>query len=164
MSSSDFDIALMTPLQVYAAQHQPMNFRNWSEYVADLPPVLLVRATPKFVEGFWTKVARGAAQTQGVNLPPSKRPKSGFSRMRAFCGETEITPIHPFKIEQRVSASEVIHEGLYAFDPGAFPPSCGTVKLLLYSEKEPEKPDTIVVDAKVVQQIWQDFAPHRAVR
>ena len=96
-----------------------MDFSNWSEYVDDFPPVLLVRVTPRLVEGFWTTVARGAARTQGVALPPIKHFKSGFSRMRAFCGDAEVTPIHPFKLEQRVSESEAIYEGLYAFDPGA---------------------------------------------
>ena len=83
--------------------------------------------------------------------------------MRAFCGDTEITPIHPFKLEQRLAESDTIYEGLYAFDPNAFGPECGTVKLVLYSEKEPEKGDTRVVDPRVVQQIWQDFAPYRAL-
>jgi hypothetical protein len=35
------------------------------------------------------------------------------------------------------------------------------VKLVLYSEKEPAKGDTRLVDPKVLQQIWQDFAPYR---
>jgi hypothetical protein len=59
------------------------DFSNWSEYVAEFPPVLLVRLTPKLVEGFWTKVARGAAQTQGVAIPPIKRFTSGFSQHQA---------------------------------------------------------------------------------
>jgi hypothetical protein len=130
--------------------------------VADIPPVLLVRVTPRLVEGFWTKVARGAAQTQGVALPPFKRIRSGFSRMRTLCGDTEVTPIHPFKLERRISGTETMYEGLAVFDPGALGPSCGSVKLVLYSEKEPQKGDTRVVDAKVVQQIWDDFAPYRA--
>jgi S1-C subfamily serine protease len=188
-ASSDFDIAFITPVMIYGEQHPPerkgrrdltrggrltdaeravartiTDFGNWSQYVADFPPVLLVRVTPKLVEGLWTKVARGAAQTQGVALPPMKHFKSGFSRLRAFCGDTEVTPIHPFKLEQRVSESDAIYEGLYVFDPGALGPQCGTVKLVLYSEKEPEKGDTQVVDAKVVQQIWQDFAPYRALQ
>ena len=104
--------------------------------------MLLIRVTPKLVEGFWTTVARGAARTQGVALPPIKHFKSGFSRMRAFCGDAEVTPIHPFKLEQRVSETDAIYEGLYVFDPGALGPQCGTVKLVLYSEKEPEKGDT----------------------
>jgi hypothetical protein len=186
VSSSDFDVAFITPVMTYGAEYQTelarererrrgaptpgsdpafvrplMDFSNWSAYVADFPPVLLVRVTPKLVEGFWTTVARGAARTQGVALPPIKHFKSGFSRMRAFCGNAEVTPIHPFKLEQRVSESDAIYEGLYVFDPGALGPQCATVKLVLYSEKEPEKGDTWVVDPKVVQQIWQDFAPYR---
>lgn len=186
MSSSDFDVAFITPVLTYSARHQLeqangrgrrsltrtpdagqalmrslTDFSNWSEYVADFPPVLLVRVTPKLVEGFWTTVARGAARTQGVSLPPIKRFKSGFSRLRAFCGDAEVTPIHPLKLEQRVSESVAIHEGLYVFDPGALGPHCGSVKLVLFSEKEPEKGDTREVDPKVLQQIWQDFAPYR---
>jgi hypothetical protein len=187
IASTDFDIAFITPVMIYGAQYQSeqmsahgrgkagrgidpgqpvanplLEFSNWSDYVADIPPVLLVRVTPKLVEGFWTKVARGAAQTQGVSLPPLKRIRSGFFRMRAFCGEMEVTPIHPFKLEQRVSGTETMYEGLTVFDPGALSPSCGSVKLVLYSQKEPQKGDTRVVDAKVVQQIWDDFAPYRA--
>jgi S1-C subfamily serine protease len=188
ISSSTFDVAFITPVLTYAAEYQarqgrgrtsskdtrtpdapqtlvrPLtDFSNWSAYVGDFPPVLLVRVTPKLVEGFWTMVARGAARTQGVSIPPIRHFKSGFSRLRAFCGDAEVTPIHPFKLEQRVSESDAIYEGLYVFDPGALGPRCGTVKLVLYSEKEPEKGDTRVVDPSVVQQIWQDFAPYRAL-
>ena len=186
MSSPDFDVAFMTPVLIYGAQYeaeqasgrerrtnsrtlnakpsdvrQVMDFGNWSEYVADFPPVLLIRVTPKLVEGFWTTVARGAARTQGVSLPPIKHFKSGFSRMRVFCGDAEVTPIHPFKLEQRVSESDAIYEGLYVFDPGALGPHCGPVKLVLYSEKEPAKGDTRLVDPRVLRQIWQDFAAYR---
>ena len=73
-----------------------------------------------------------------------------------------MLPVHPFRLEQRVSETDAIYEGLYAFDPGALAPSCGTVKLTFYSEKEPDKGDTKVVDAKLLQQIWDDFEPYRA--
>jgi len=163
MSTTGFDIAFITPVHVYGAKDQVrrpvMDFANWSDYMADDPRVLLVRVTPKMVEALWSKVARGAAMTQGMALPPMKRAKSGFARMRAFCGETEVTPIHPFLVERRVSETEAIYEGLYVFDPAAFGPQCGTVKLTVYSEAEPDKGDTRVVDPKVLQQITQDFAP-----
>ena len=189
IASSDFDIAFITPILTYGARYHSerasgreksgaagaqdaerafvrplMDFSNWSEYVEDFPPVLLVRVTPKFVESFWMKVARGAASTQGVSMPPIKRFKPGFSRMRAFCGDAEVTPMHPFKLEQRVSEGEAIYEGLYVFAHDALGPQCGSVKLVLYSEKEPNKGDTRVVDAKVLQQIWQDFAPYRDLK
>jgi hypothetical protein len=188
VTAETFDVGFITPVLTYGAQHlheqmnreagarkgsarapEPptvrplMDFSNWSDYVADYPPVLLVRVTPRLVEGFWTTVGRMAARTQGVSLPPIKRVKSGFARLRAFCGETEVTPIHPFRIEQRINENEAIYEGLYVFDPGALNPQCGTVKLTLYSEKEPDKPETKVVDASVIQRIWDDFAGYRAV-
>ena len=188
MSSSDFDIAFITPVLTYGAQYQLertrerergsgartpaaepasmrplMDFGHWSEYVADFPPVLLVRVTPKLAERFWTTVGRGAARTQGMSIPPIKHPKSGFSRMRALCGSAEVTPIHPFTLERRVSERDAIDEGLYVFDPGALGPECGTVTLVMYSDKAPKKSDTRVVDPGLLRQIWQDFAPYRAL-
>ena len=187
MSSSDFDVAFITPVMTWAAPHPPApaggkepeqrarasqpeppsvrplrDFGNWSEYVADYPPVLLVRVTPRLVEGFWTKVARAAASTQGVAVPPIKRFTSGFSRLRMFCGDAEVTPIHPFTLVQRVSESDAIYEGLYVFDPAALGPHCGPARLELYSEKAPAKADSRVIDPKVLQQIWQDFTAYRA--
>jgi S1-C subfamily serine protease len=157
MAASDFDVAFMTPILSFAALSQTsQTFGNWSEYVADIPPVLFVRVTPKMVEPFWGKVARGAASTQGMALPAIKRLKSGFERLHAFCDKTEVQPIHPFKLELRVSETEAIYEGFYAFDPAALGPGCGTVTLVLHSEKEPQKADTRVVDPKLLQQIWRD--------
>jgi S1-C subfamily serine protease len=187
VAAADFEVNLLTPVLVYGARHQsdragggdrersgrdpasmqsPLrsveDFANWSDYVRDDPPVLMIRATPKLVESFWTTIARGAAQTQGVALPPIKHVKAGFSRMRVTCGDAEVTPIHPFKLEQRVDESSVVYEGLYVFDPGALGPQCGSVKVTLFSDKDPGKGDTRVVDPKILQQIWDDFAPYRA--
>jgi S1-C subfamily serine protease len=186
ISSSEFDVAFITPVMTYGMQNQLqaggggrvigmrapetqqgplralMDFGNWSEYVSDYPPVLLVRVTPKMAESFLTTVGRAAAQTQGVAIPSIKHFKTSFSRMRAFCDGVEVIPIHPFKIEQRVSDTEVAYEGLYAFDPGAIGPQCGSVKLTLNSAREPDKEDSRVVEPRVLQQVWQDFAPYRA--
>jgi len=160
MVTADFDVAFLTPVLNYYAQSQANeNFGNWSEYVSDIPPVLLVRVTPKMAERWWGKVARGAAYAQGMALPPIKTMRPGFHRLHAFCGDTEVTPIHPFLIERRVSETDAIHEGLYVFDPSAFGPACGTVKFVLYSEKEPGKGDSRVVDPGILQQIRRDVAP-----
>jgi S1-C subfamily serine protease len=189
-SSSGFDVAFITPAAIYAARHRTrptslpertsrtrmpdpeaeqrarglMDFGQWSDYLADYPPVLLIRVTPRLVEGFWTMVARGAAQTQGVALPPMKRFKAGFARMQAYCGERDVTPIHPFVLERPISESNTIQEGLYVFDPGALNPDCGSVRLVLYSQTSPHRGDTLAVDRKLLQQVWEEFAPHRAAR
>ena len=187
VAAADFDVTIITPVLLYADRHRMaegrssgretrsamevfkstralQEFANWTDYVRNYPPVVMIRATPKLVENFWAMLGRQAAQSQGVSLPPIRRIKSGFASLRAFCGDAEVTPIHPFKIEQRVGASDVIYEGLYVFDPAALGPQCGTVRLQLFSDKAPGKPDTRAVDAKIVQQIWQDFAPYRAAR
>jgi S1-C subfamily serine protease len=184
LSSSGFEVALITPAMIYASRNEseddrrrrqqrsaprnpgpeprldPLeNFSNWSSYLGDVPAVLLVRVTPRLVEGFWTKVARGAAQTHGVSIPPIKRFKPGFSHLRAFCGAVEVPPVHPFKLEQRVTETDAIYEGLYAFAPGALSSSCGTVKLTFYADKD-QKGDTRVVDPKLLQQIDEEFASY----
>jgi hypothetical protein len=61
-------------------------------------------------------------------------------------------------VEHRVSQTEAIYEGLYVFDPAALGTTCGSVKLTVYSEKEPDRGDARVVDQKVMQQIARDFA------
>ena len=158
MAASEFDVAFITPVLNFAAQSQPnQTFSNWSEYVADIPPVLFIRVTPKMAESFWAKMARGAAYTQGMALPALKRLQSGFDRMQVLCGQTEVTPIHPLKLELRVSETDAVYEGLYVFDPAALGPGCGTVSLVLYSQKESAKADTRVIDPKTLQQIWRDF-------
>jgi len=182
ISSAEFDVNFITPVMTYGVQYQaelanrrerergsrtaepPMvspllDFSNWSDYVSDFPPVLLVRVTPKFAESFWTKAARAAASTQGMAIPPIKRFSSVFSRMQAYCGDKEVTPIHRFTLERRVSETDTIEEGLYVFEPFALNPGCSSVKLVLYSEKEPAKGDARIVEANVIQQIKDDFAP-----
>jgi S1-C subfamily serine protease len=182
-----FEAAFITPIATFGTQYQaellrarsgsggrqtgdsgrPANplleFSNWSDYVGAFPPVLLVRVTPRLTESFWTTVGRIAAMSQGVALPPIKRFRTGFSRLRTYCGDVEVTPIHPFKLERRVSETDAIYEGLYVYDPAALGPHCGSVKLVMYSDKEPDKGDTRVVDPGIVQQVWQDFAPYRAL-
>ena len=36
------------------------------------------------------------------------------------------------------------------------------VTLSLYSEKSPDKADTLTIEAKLIERLWQDFAPYRA--
>jgi hypothetical protein len=124
--------------------------------------VLAVRVTPRLAEGFWTTVARGAAYTQGVQVPSIKHFKPGFARLQAYCGDVEVAPIHPFLLDARISETDAVREGLYIFDPQALGPHCRTVKLSLYSEKDPKKADTRVVDPQLVERVWQDFASYRA--
>ena len=168
VATDNFTIEFITPNRLIAARDKPPSalrgqldplseFSNWTEYVDGVPPVLLVRVTPKFAEGFWTKVGRGVAMTQGVSIPSIKRPTGDFGSMRVRCGDTEVVPVHPLKLEHKLSEKDTLVEGLYAFDPGALTPACATVTLQVFSEKDPRKPEAIVVNPKVLDRVSQDF-------
>ena len=122
-------------------------FGAWSDYFADPPPVVIVRVTPKLVEGFWKRLAREAARTQGAELPPFKDFTTSFASMRASCGSADVVPVQPFVLEHRVSEAKVVREGLYVFDPAAFAPPCARVTLSIHAEKASEKGDTVTIDA-----------------
>ncbi len=163
VASSDFDIAFITPVAAHAAAQGLTDFGNWSRYVAMAHPVLLVRITPKQAERFWTKVARGAALTQGIALPAFKHFKPGFDRLEVRCGDAEVVPIHPFVIERQVSETTAVREGLYAFEPRSIGPHCGTVTLSVYSEKDPGRRDAVDVDSRVLEQIGKDFVEYETL-
>jgi len=182
ISSSDFDVAFLTPPMLHRARQRTgwtggqrerspeaearlgrlTELGAWSEYFRSLPAVLIVRATPKMVESFWKRVGREAARTQGAVLPAFKDFKTSFRHMRVTCAGVEVTPIHPFVLEHRLTEKNVIREGLYVFDADAIGPQCGTVTLSLYSEAQPERPDTLTPARAVIDQVWNDFAPYRA--
>jgi len=95
--------------------------------------------------------------------------KTDFRAMKLLCGEREVTPIHPGKVEHRVSVSnaavrvnDLTYEGFYTFAADAVDPTCGVVTLMLFSEKEPNKSEVKVLSPKLVQKLWDDFAAYRA--
>ena len=49
--------------------------------------------------------------------------KARVSRRRTSCGDAEVTPVHPFTIEQRVGERDAVSEGLNVFDPAAIGPA-----------------------------------------
>ena len=160
VTTPGFEVSFITPVMIAGARGGRLfEFGNWSDYVGDLRPVLYVRVSPKMVQSFWMAVARGAALTQGAALPAITHPKSGLSRLRAYCGDSEVTPIHPFTVELRVADKEIA-EPLFVFDPGAFA-QCASVKFVLFSEKEPARAETALVSPDVVKRIQDDFAPNR---
>jgi hypothetical protein len=181
VSSSDFDVTFLTPVLMASVQARQgwtsgstaeewsggrvaTEFEQWTDYVATNPPVIFVRVSPRLVEGFWMKVARGAASTQGAQIPPIKRLRPGFSAMRLRCGQRDVIPIHPFRIQTRVSDTEAIEEGFYAFDPDAVGPHCGSVSLVLSSVKDPGKAETVTVAPSIIRRVWDDWAWYRASR
>lgn len=186
MSTSDFDLTFITPPINYASRHPPErttgarkaggpqdlsdlrpelraleDFGNWSDYVREVPSALIIRATPKLKENFWTMIGRNAARTQGVELPAFKKMRDSFARMQLYCGANEVPPIHPFRIEHRVDADNAMFEGLYVFDPAVLTGDCGRVRLVLFSEKATAKGNELFLDAKLLDRLANDLASIR---
>jgi hypothetical protein len=183
LSSASFDVALLTPpvvrqgrdrstwtggrgartTETEARLGQLTEFGSWSDYFSDHPAVLIVRVTPKLVEGFWKRLGREAARTQGAVLPPFKDFTTSFGRMRLTCDGAEAAPLHPFVLEHRVSEKNTIREGLYVFQPDAIGPHCVTVTITISPESSTDRSETLTINRPAVDRIWQDFEPHRAI-
>ena len=157
VSASVFDITLLTPAQVTDNTKGQSGLRgdagNWTQYVRDVGNVLLVRISPRFEESVLKMLARGAAATQGVSIPPLRSFTSNFVRLRAYCGDEEVTPVHPFVIEHEIPGRSPLREGLYVFERGAFGPHCPAVRFSTYSEKDPQRPDIKNIDPKLFEQL-----------
>lgn len=158
VSGADFDITLLTPWHVQTGtigSNAKTDFANWNDYVIDAPPLLMIRVTPQYEESLWKTIARGAAATQGMALPPLPSYTSNFLRMRVYCGETEVTPIHPAIIVRQFAEQKTVREGLYVFGSTALGPQCPSVRLAIYSEKDPLRPETRNIDPKLFEQVVQ---------
>lgn len=142
-------------------------FRNWREYVGDYRPVLLINAEPNAGESFWGAVGRGVAANYGIAVPANIRYKTDFYRMKLFCGDKEVEPIHPGKVfrgmnqrDRFVKAQDATFAGLYAYPADSISPACGSARVEVYSERNPKKADVKILDAKSILRISQDFEPY----
>jgi S1-C subfamily serine protease len=149
---------------------QPLDeLRNWAEYIDEYRPVILIEANPRLRETFMSALGRGMAASGGIYGGPAKmRFKTDFYRMRLLCGDKEIQPILPGKVADVldvhnpfVNVTDATYEGIYSYPYDAISPTCGTVTLELFSEKEPNKPVGKTLDAKTVSRIAIDFEPFR---
>ena len=147
------------------------DLRNWAEYAGEYRPVIIVRARPKLRETFMSALGRGMARNYGVLAPATLKFKTDFYRMRLSCGDKTIEPIQPGKIAHVlneknafVHVTDATYEGVYSYPFDSIGPSCGKVTLELFSEKDPDKATTKVLDEKTVRRVGEDFDPYRNVR
>lgn len=191
-SEADFNVTLMTPLMTYRAESEAQReaektknkrtkskdsrqstsattdqFYNWREYVGDYKPILIISAQPVLGESFWGAVGRGVAANYGIHAPANLRYKTDFYRMKLFCDEKEVAPIHPAKIYRLttlsnyfVRSNDATYAGFYSYAADAISESCGVVRLELFSEKHPDKAESKTLDKKTVERIISDFRPY----
>ncbi|MBI1739724.1 MAG: trypsin-like peptidase domain-containing protein [Candidatus Koribacter versatilis] len=192
----DYDVAFITPILKYrelagavqagkekerrnrkhasAVQgtFQPLDeLKGWQEYVGEYEPVLLVRAKPRLRETFWSAFARGMAASGGAYYtgPAKMRFKTDFYRMKLFCGNQEVRPLFPGKIQRVideqdafVNITDATFDGFYKYSADAISEKCGTVTLQLFSEREPNQPKVKELDQKTINAVSADFAPYLA--
>ena len=118
------------------------------ENAQDYPPTLTIRVVPKFSVMWKVKF------------------KNGFQRMRLLCGGKEILPIDPGRGEYnlhdvRDRVIDTTTQGYYSYPPDAISPSCGSVSLEIFSEKDPNTPITQPIETATVERVWADFEPYR---
>jgi len=141
---------------------------EWAEYAGEYQPVLFIQSAPQLRETFMSALGRGMASSGGYYGGPAHlKFKTDFYRMKLVCGEKEVEPIQPGKVATVESAhnafvnvTDATYVGLYSFPPDAISPSCGKVTLQLYSEKNPDKPESKELDQKTIDRVWADFRPY----
>jgi hypothetical protein len=87
--------------------------------------------------------------------------------MKLFCGDKEVEAIQPGKAatvanahNAFVNVTDATYVGIYSYPPDAISPSCGKVTVQLYSEKQPDKPESRDLDQKTIDRVWNDFRPY----
>lgn len=190
----DYDVAFITPILRYRylasgvragkekekrnrksassvqGTFQPLDeLKGWEEYLGEYEPVLLVQASPRLKETFWSAFARGMAASNGAYYTGSAkmRFKTDFYKMKLLCGDQEIKPLFPGKIERVidernafVNITDATFDGLYKYPADAITTNCGSVTLQLFSEKDPNAPKVKVLDQKTITAVATDFAPY----
>jgi S1-C subfamily serine protease len=187
----DFEVSVVTPPLAYTARMggavKDLNKRlkkagaeskanpldqlnNWAEYVGEYDSLIRIRASSRLHETFLsglTQLANHEIQG-GYGGPARMKFKTDFAQMRLLCNGVEIQPIHPGRIFYMVNESnyfvrvaDASYEGFYSYPPDAISPACHQTVLQIESVAKPGKPVEVTLDRKLVQRVWDDFAPYR---
>lgn len=192
-TGGDFDIGLSTPPLDYREHEEKRlraererNKRNkkkgnasentesedtpkeWESAAGEHKAVFGVIVFPKAKEGFGSAFGRAMLAPYS---PAKLKFKTDFYKMRLFCGEKEIQPIHPGRIPLTVSMqnaavrmNDSTYYGIYSYPPDAVSPECGQVRLEIYSSKDNAQAVVKVLDTKTVDRVWADFDAFRKVQ
>jgi S1-C subfamily serine protease len=168
-TAGEFRVEMLTPPvryyfynkdEIQAMHRGPKHSREDSQQV-ELPerlleeaqeyqPTLIIRVVPK--HGFW-----------------NRQFKDSFRGMRLLCAGKEVPPIDPGRSQYELRDPEdhitgTTTEGFYSYQPDAISPSCGSVKLEIFSENAPGTPIIRSVDSATVERIWADMEPYRETK
>ena len=143
------------------------DMKDWAEYAGEYKPVIQIEASPRLGVDFRPKFDLKRLNPDNANAKRLKF-KADFYRMKLFCGTKEIEPIQPGKAASEIDyhtksyeIADATFSGIYTYPYDAISPECSSVTLQLFSEKEPDKPVTKVLDARTVARVAADFRPFR---
>jgi S1-C subfamily serine protease len=160
LKKADADLHAPNPLD---------DLRNWGEYVGGYSAVINIHARSRLHEKFWSAFSRAMAASGGHPTGPAQlKFKGDFQRMNLLCDNKEIEPIQPGKVaysynvsNRIVQVTDASYAGIYTYSADAISPSCKTMALEIESAEKPDKPKRIELNRKLVQQVWDEFAPYR---
>lgn len=140
------------------------DFYEWRRYAGDYRPVVRIQAIPEI--GL-TGGSLFAVVMLGPNVPKTYKFKTDFKRMELVRGNAVIEPIHPGRIPHVANIEagadrlkDLTFWGAYEYPPEAFKPGVAVV-LKVWQEGKPQ-PVVRMLDGKLQQRIWDDFAPYFA--
>jgi hypothetical protein len=126
-------------------------------------PTLIVAVYPQTKMGYWENFGRNGG-------PVVRHYKNGFSKMMLLCGDHEVEPVWPHRTVEEESGNWTVvmsnesTGGRYIYQSDAIKPGCGPVKLRIVATKKEDEVLEKVLDEKVVQRIWEDYEPYRALK
>jgi hypothetical protein len=141
------------------------DLKQWAEYLGEYKPTIQIEARPSIDRDL--RLAYAIKDISPKGIPPMRlKFKTDFYRMKLLCGNQEVEPIHPGKIENVVDVSnatvvirDVVSEGIYTYPADAISTKCSTVTLQIFSPKEADKPESKTLSPKTIARITADFAP-----
>ena len=90
--------------------------------------------------------------------------------MKLCCDGNEVEPPFPGKAGKIayernpvVNVADETFDGLYKYSADAITAKCRKVKLEVFSEKDPDRAETLVLKTKDIGSIVSDFAPYMAL-
>jgi S1-C subfamily serine protease len=162
----EFEVGFFTPTLMYFYRHKSemdAARKTAKHQNADAADVNIPTAAVEDAQGYRPVIEVGVYPRQSVW---NGKFKNGFQRMRLLCGGKEVPPIEPRRIpyllrDFRGRTVDNTFSGLYLYPPDSVSPSCGTLSVEIFSEKDPNTPVNQAVESGIIERVWADFEPYR---
>jgi S1-C subfamily serine protease len=146
-----------------------VQLRNWAEYVGEYDAVVEVLAMPEVGPTggsvFWSSLAAVGGASIGLRY----KFKAEFYEMSLLCDGTDVVPIRRGKIEHVGDLPKYLgtqahytFAGLYTYPYTVFDQgNCRRLEVRVFSEVDPSRPATKILEPKHIQAVWSDFKSYR---